>query len=82
MDSFFFAKNTLTFMKGMIFMKRYFVLMNGKKFGFIVRTNSLKTARWFADLRFWTYSKIHDTKAPNVNVPWSKCIYINDRRVH
>lgn len=30
MDSFFFAKNTLTFMKGVIFMKRYFVLMNGK----------------------------------------------------
>ena len=63
-----------------IFMKRYFVLMNGEKNGFIMRTNSLKIARWFADLKFWTYSKIHDTKAPGVDAPWSKCIYINDRR--
>ena len=54
--------------------------MNGEKYGFRVRTNSLKIARWFADLKFWTYSKIHDYKAPGVDAPWSKCVYINDRR--
>ena len=61
-------------------MKRYFVLMNGEKYGFRICTNSLKIARWFADLKVWTYSKIHDVKAPGVDAPWSKCIYINDRR--
>lgn len=61
-------------------MKRYFVLMNGKRYGFTKQTNSLKVARWFADLKCWKYSKIHDREADGINPPWSKCIYINDRR--
>lgn len=61
-------------------MKRYFVVMNSKLFGFTKKTNSLKVARWLADLKWWTYAKIHDTKADGVNPPWSKCIYINDKR--
>lgn len=77
----FFALFTCSFMKGeWIIMKRYFVLMNGKIFGFKFKTNSYKIAKWFADLKLWTYAKIHDSKADDIDPPWSKCIYINDRR--
>lgn len=61
-------------------MKRYFVLMQSKRFRFTKRTNSLQVARWFADLNCWAYAKIHDSEASGINPPWSKCIYINDRR--
>lgn len=61
-------------------MKRYFVIMQGRLFGFTKKTNSLNVARWLADLNCWTYAKIHDAKADDSNPPWSKCIYINDRR--
>lgn len=61
-------------------MKRYFVLMLSKRFRFRVRTNSFRIAKWLADLKLWEYAKIHDSKASDVNPPWSKCVYINDRR--
>lgn len=57
-------------------MKRYTILMQGKKWMFIKRTNSLKIAKWFANLNIWTYAKIHENQANNL----SKCIYINDKR--
>jgi hypothetical protein len=60
--------------------KRYFVLMQTKILGFVKHTNSLRVAMWLANLKFWTYAKIHDTNAEDVKYPQSKCIYINDRR--
>lgn len=60
-------------------MKRYFVLMCGKRFQHTFTTNSLKLARWMADLRIWEYAKIHDAKMDDVDPPWSKCIYIKKR---
>lgn len=63
-------------------MKRYFVLMCTDKFAFSKETNSLKLAKWLADLKIWRYAKIHDNKTRDIDPPWSmsKCIYINDRR--
>lgn len=61
-------------------MKRYFVLMCTDKFTFEKKTNSLKLAKWLADLKIWRYAKIHDSKASDIDPLWSKCIYINDRR--
>lgn len=61
-------------------MKRYFVVMRGNIFGFTFKTNSYGFAKWLVDLKLWSYAKIHDAKASDVNPPWSKCIYINDRR--
>ena len=58
-------------------MKRYFILMESKKWIFTKRTNSLKIAKWFANLNIWTYAKIHDMRA---NGYFSKCIYVNDKR--
>lgn len=55
--------------------KKYFVLMNTRKFGFTVETNSFRIAKWFANLKLWTYSKIHNY----VNGK-SYCIFINDKR--
>lgn len=63
-------------------MKRYFVLMQTKYFGYVrVKTNSLRIAKWLADLKIWQYAKIHDSKASDVNPPWSKCIYIRKREL-
>lgn len=61
-------------------MKRYFVLMQTEKLRFKVTTNSFKRAVKLANLKYWKYAKIHDCKADDTNPPWSKCIYIVDRR--
>ena len=54
--------------------------MQTKYFGYVrVKTNSLRIAKWLADLKIWQYAKIHDSKASDVNPPWSKCIYIRKR---
>lgn len=74
----YYEKNT--YKKERIDMKRYFVLMQTKNFYHTFRTNSFGLAKWMADLKFWKYAKIHDAKASDVNLPMSKCIYINDRR--
>jgi hypothetical protein len=60
--------------------KRYIVILNFKKVGFELHTNSLKVAKRLASLKIWWYAKIHDMKAEDAEYPWSKCIYINDRR--
>lgn len=61
-------------------MKQYFVLVKNRKLGFMVHTNSLKLARWLADLKIWKYAKIYDTQASDEIHYFSKCIYIKDRR--
>ena len=60
-------------------MKRYFVLMQTKKFNHTFKTNSWRLAKWLADLKVWRYAKIHDANASDVNPPWSKCVYITKR---
>lgn len=60
-------------------MKRYFVLVHTKRCIFRFTTNSLELARWIADLKMWRYAKIHDQKASDEDLPWSKCIYIRTR---
>lgn len=53
--------------------KKYFVLMNGKRYGFTARVNSWRFANWLMNLNLWTYAKIH-------NDITHECIAINDRR--
>lgn len=60
--------------------KRYMVVMRTNKHIWYHKTNSLRLAKWIADLRFWKHAKIHDKFASDVDAPWSKCIYVNDKR--
>ena len=60
--------------------KRYFVLMLTKNFSHVFTTNSWKLAKKLADMKIWKYAKIHDREASGANPPWSKCVYINDKR--
>ena len=61
-------------------MKRYLVLMQTKKFLFKKETNSLKLARFLADLNIWKYAKIHDANVDKgLDVPFNTCIYVRKR---
>lgn len=59
-------------------MKKYFVMMDGKRWRFTIHTNSLNRALKLADLRIWKYSKVHLMEFEGKM--YNKCIYINDRR--